>query len=84
MINYPNRYFCSTQWLVTTPEGCSWFPKSLKSTTLKGTAKLKEDCDVIMDQIRSINNQRLLKKNGNLEQGTIDLIKENLLIIPKV
>ena len=59
-------------------------PKILRVQLSKGTVKLKEDCDVMMDQIRSINNKRLLKKNGNLEQGTIDLIKENLSIIPKL
>src|SRR6185312_526104 len=47
----------------------------------KGSAKLKENCDIMIDQIRSIDNKRLLKKIGELNQGQIDLIKENLAII---
>ncbi|HET7119342.1 MAG TPA: type II toxin-antitoxin system PemK/MazF family toxin [Hanamia sp.] len=47
----------------------------------KGSAKLKEDCDIMIDQIRSIDNKRFLKKIGELNQRQIDLIKENLAII---
>jgi mRNA interferase MazF len=47
----------------------------------KGTAKLKEDCDIMMDQIRSIDNKRLIKKIGDLDQDRIDAIKDNFAII---
>ena len=47
----------------------------------KGSAKLKEDCDVMIDQVRAIDNKRLLKKIGELNQDTIDLIKSNLSIV---
>ena len=47
----------------------------------RGTAKLKEDCDIMMDQIRSIDNKRLIKKIGDLDQDRIDAIKDNLAII---
>lgn len=44
----------------------------------KGFANLKEDCDIMIDQIRAIDNKRLLKKIGELDQKEIDLIKLNL------
>ena len=47
----------------------------------KGTSKLKEDCDIMIDQIRAIDNKRLLKKIGELRQEQIDIIKTNLSII---
>jgi len=42
---------------------------------------LKEDCDIMIDQIRAIDNKRLLKKTGELNQEIIDLIKSNLSIV---
>ena len=47
----------------------------------RGSAKLKEDCDVMIDQVRAIDNKRLLKKIGELDQEKIDLIKTNLSIV---
>jgi mRNA interferase MazF len=47
----------------------------------KGSSKLKEDCDIMIDQIRAIDNKRLLKKTGELNQEIIDLIKSNLSIV---
>ncbi|MEO8712009.1 MAG: type II toxin-antitoxin system PemK/MazF family toxin [Parafilimonas sp.] len=47
----------------------------------KGAAKLKEDCDIMIDQIRAIDNKRLLKKIGQLSQERADLIKTNLAIV---
>ena len=47
----------------------------------KGTSKLKEDCDIMIDQIRSIDNMRFLKKIGELKQQEIDTVKKNLSII---
>jgi len=47
----------------------------------KGSAKLKEDCDIMIDQIRAIDNKRLLKKIGDLDQEKIDMIKTNLKIV---
>ncbi len=46
----------------------------------KGVANLHENCDVIIDQIRAIDNKRLLKKVGSLPAHLIDLVKENILI----
>jgi len=47
----------------------------------KGEANLNEDCDVMIDQIRAIDNKRLIKKIGNLPDDKISSVKENLLII---
>jgi mRNA interferase MazF len=47
----------------------------------KGSSKLKEDCDIMIDQIRAIDNKRLLKKIGELNQEKINFIKANLSII---
>ncbi|MBU1717574.1 MAG: type II toxin-antitoxin system PemK/MazF family toxin, partial [Bacteroidetes bacterium] len=32
----------------------------------KGTARVKDDCDVMIDQLRAIDNKRLMKKIGEL------------------
>jgi len=47
----------------------------------KGMANLHENCDVMIDQIRAIDNKRLLKKVGNLPVDLIEIIKENISII---
>lgn len=47
----------------------------------KGMANLHENCDVMIDQIRVIDNKRLIKKVGNLPIDLIDRIKENIAII---
>jgi mRNA interferase MazF len=47
----------------------------------KGSAKLKEDCDIMIDQIRAIDNKRLIKKIGYLDQDKIDIVKENISIV---
>jgi len=47
----------------------------------KGTANLQENCDVMIDQIRAIDNTRLIKKVGSLPQELIKKIKENIAIL---
>ena len=47
----------------------------------KGSSKLKEDCDIMIDQVRSIDNKRLLNKVGVLNQEKIALVKANLSIV---
>ena len=47
----------------------------------KGSAKLKEDCDVMIDQIRAIDNKRLINKIGSISDNTIEIIKNNLSLI---
>lgn len=47
----------------------------------KGMANLHENCDIMIDQIRAIDNKRLLKKVGILPIDLIEKIKENIAII---
>jgi mRNA interferase MazF len=47
----------------------------------RGFDKLKEGCDIMIDQVRAIDNKRFLKKIGELNQEKIDLIKTNLSIV---
>ena len=55
--------------------------KILRVFLKKGTAKLIEDCDVMMDQIRSIDNRRLVKKIGELPIEYSKKVAENLKIL---
>ena len=47
----------------------------------KGEVNLHQDCDVMIDQIRAIDNNRLIKKVGDLPKKLIEILKENLMII---
>ena len=47
----------------------------------KSKAGLKEDCDVMIDQLRAIDNKRLVKKIGEVDSDTADKIRENLKIV---
>lgn len=42
---------------------------------------LKGDCDIMIDQIRAIDNRRLVKKVGEVDIATADKIRENLKIV---
>ena len=47
----------------------------------KSKFKLKEDCDIMIDQVRAINNKRLVKKIEEEDSDTTDKVRENLKII---
>ena len=47
----------------------------------KGTANLHQACDIMIDQIRAIDNKRLTKRLGFLPDELIDLVKENIQIV---
>jgi len=47
----------------------------------KGMANLNQDSDIMIDQIRAIDNKRLLNKIGNLPSDLIELVKENIQIV---
>ena len=47
----------------------------------KGMGDLAEDCSIMMDQIRAIDNKRFLRKVGDLPIELEEILKENLLII---
>jgi len=46
----------------------------------KGMSNLQKDCDIMIDQIRAIDNKRLIKKIGDLPNDLIDFVKESLVI----
>jgi mRNA interferase MazF len=47
----------------------------LRVHVTKGSARLKEDYDIMFDQIRAIDNKRLLKKIGELNQEKLRPLK---------
>jgi mRNA interferase MazF len=47
----------------------------------KDTANLKKESDVLIDQIRAIDNKRLLQKIGVLPVHLVDRVKENIAIV---
>jgi len=46
-----------------------------------GMARLKQDCDILLDQIRVIDIKRLQRRLGSLPDDVEDKIKHNLAII---
>ncbi len=47
----------------------------------KGTSNLHQACDVMIDQIRAIDNKRLTKRIGVLPDELIKKVKENIMIV---
>jgi len=47
----------------------------------KGNANMLEDCDIMIDQLRAIDNKRLIKKVGDLPSNLIETVKENIRIV---
>ena len=53
----------------------------LRIPVREGTANLHHDCDIMIDQLRAIDNKRLIKKIGKLPLQLVEQVKENILII---
>ena len=47
----------------------------------KGTSNLKVESDIMIDQIRAIDNRRLVNKIGELPQDLQIVVKDNIRII---
>ena len=47
----------------------------------KGTANLKSDSDIVIDQIRAIDNRRLTSRLGELPRDLQFKVKENIRIV---
>ena len=47
----------------------------------KGMANLKEECDIMVDQLRAIDNRRFQKRIGKIPEDTIEALKENIKVI---
>ncbi len=55
--------------------------KILRVHLAKGTANVKEDCDIMIDQIRAIDNSRLIHRVGQVDESASRKIKENIKIV---
>jgi len=55
--------------------------KILRVHIKKGMAKLKEDGDIMIDQVRSVDNKRLQKKIGTIPTDLELIVKRNLTIV---
>jgi mRNA interferase MazF len=53
----------------------------LRVSLKKGVANLHQDCDIMIDQIRAIDNKRLFKKLGTLPAPFVEQVKKNILLI---
>jgi mRNA interferase MazF len=47
----------------------------------KGTSNLKVESDIMIDQIRAIDNRRLVNRIGELSKDLQTLVKDNIKII---
>ena len=47
----------------------------------KGCCGLNEGCDIMLDQIRAIDNKRLMKRVGTVPSEISERIRENLKIL---
>jgi mRNA interferase MazF len=55
--------------------------KILRVHLKKGSASLKKDCDIMVDQLRAIDKKRLLNKLGTIPKSLQEKLKENLKIV---
>ncbi len=47
----------------------------------KGIGNVNNDCDIMIDQLRAIDNQRLIKRIGVLPENMIQTVKDNIGIV---
>lgn len=47
----------------------------------KGEGGVQKNCDIMLDQLRAIDNARLTQKVGELPAELIEKVKENLAIV---
>ncbi len=47
----------------------------------QGTSNLHQPCDIMIDQIRAIDNKRLTKRIGILPDDLIEIVKDNIQIV---
>ncbi len=53
----------------------------LRVSLKKGQANLRKDSHVLIDQIRAIDNQRLVERIGVLPKNLVDKVKRSLSIV---
>lgn len=74
-VNHPSTIVCPLTTIVNEDS------EILRVHLKKGMANLHQDCDIMIDQMRAIDNKRLIKKAGDIPNELIELVKENLMII---
>ena len=47
----------------------------------KGTTKIERDCDVVIDQIRVISTEHLIRKEDKLPLNLVERVKKNIKIV---
>jgi mRNA interferase MazF len=47
----------------------------------KGCCGITENCDIMIDQIRAIDNSRLIKKVGLLSNDLVEKVRDNINVI---
>lgn len=73
--NHPSTVVCPITTNVT-PDS-----EILRVHIKKGMSNLKSDCDIMIDQIRAIDNRRITSKVGELAKELQIKVKENIRII---
>lgn len=53
----------------------------LRVSLAKGIASLNEESAIMIDQLRAIDNRRLLKRMGSIPQDAVERVKANLKIV---
>lgn len=53
----------------------------LRVALKKGQANLQKDSHVLIDQIRAVDNQRLIEKIGNLPENLVSEVERSLSIV---
>ena len=74
-VNHPSTIICPITTNVKTDS------EILRVNLRKGTANLHQDCDIMIDQVRAIDNKRLVKRTGKLGKELTGTIKDNLKIV---
>lgn len=74
-INHPSTIICP----ITTNVNVD--AEILRVHLKKGTANVLQDCNIMIDQIRAIDNRRLTRKIGVLTDELIAVVKENIQIV---
>lgn len=74
-VSHPSTLICPITTNVVTESDI------LRVHIKEDAANLYENCDILIDQIRAIDNKRLIKKVGKLPVDLVEKVKENILIV---
>ena len=53
----------------------------LRVSLAKGSCELEEECDMMIDQVRAIDNKRLVRMLGKIPAEAVEKVKNNLKVI---